>query len=159
MKYLKVVFIGALVAFTSISFAQTNLALTLGVGGTILSSSGGVHFGLNPSYNLNDYLAIEGQLSYIRVKGDAFLSGDDFEMSSLNALAGGRLYVLPSKFKVRPYINALVGIGRDNDIDSNSSETALALSAGAYCQIKEKFLIGFAAETYGYFIFKGGYQF
>lgn len=156
MKNLKVVLIGFLVFISSVSYAQLNVAATVGIASPILDNGFGVQVGVNPSFELTEYLSLESQFSLIHVNGTQFISGDEFTSKSYNALAGGRLYVLSSKKSFRAFINFLAGA---NFNPGETRESDLGLSLGVYGEFKDDFLFGIAGETDGFFVGKLGYQF
>ncbi len=156
MKNLKVVLIGFLVFISSFSFAQMNVAATVGVTSPILDNGLGIQVGVNPSFELSEYFSLESQFSLIHIDGTQFISGDEFTMQSYNALVGGRLYVLGSEKSFRPFINFLAGA---NFNSGESRESGVGVSLGVYGELNDSLLFGVAAETEGFFTAKVGYQF
>ncbi len=69
MKNLKVVLIGFLVFISSLSFAQINVAATVGIANPILDNGFGIQVGVNPSFELTEYFSLESQFSLIHING------------------------------------------------------------------------------------------
>ena len=156
MKNLKVVLIGFLVFISSYSFAQMNIAATVGVASPILDNGLGIQVGINPSFEITEYFSLESQFSLIHIEGTQFISGDEFTMQSYNALAGGRLYILSSKKYFRPFINLLAGANLN---PGETRESDLGVSLGVYGELNDKLLFGIAGETDAFYVAKLGYQF
>ena len=155
--------IAALLLFANITFSQNHVATTIGYALPILDGGNGIHLGLNPSFELSQFFAVEGQLSYTYAKINKFISGESAKQNSYNGVVGGRLYILEADKSFRPYLNFMVGILYSTEDDPNlmekSTETLLGYSAGVHCLIENKYVIGLASETPGFFVLKVGYQF
>ena len=134
----------------------------VGYGVPVLDEGGGIHLGINPFYNLGNLLAIEGQVSYARLKvSSSFLTGNQNIDNSFNLLVGPRLYFTSPAREVRPYINALFGFNRfvtERTNQDNVEDNVLGVSLGVYASIRQ-FVVGLALETDGMFVLKGGYTF
>lgn len=149
----------------TIANAQNNnfsTTATLGIGTPLLDNGLGFHIGVNPSFSVSEYFAVEGQLSYVNTSiKSSFLSGDTGKVHSVNGLVGSRLYFTPQDAKVRPYINALVGGLYNHEvmdrIDSEP-EFRLGFSGGAFVKI-DRFVVGLSFDTPENVIFKAGYTF
>lgn len=160
MKFFKFVSIAALLSFCNFSFSQINITPTLGLATPILDNGFGYQIGINPSYELTDYFLLEGQVSYIKVDGTAFLAGDILEIKSFNALAGGRLYILNKQKSFRPFVNFMIGVNYNKKrIPEDDFERSRGISLGVYGEVNNKFLIGISAETYSFLLVKMGYKF
>ena len=93
-----------LLFFANITFGQKHLTTTVGYALPILDGGNGIHLGLNPSYDLSQFFAIEGQLSYTYARINKFISGERANQNSYNAVAGGRLYIVDAEKSFQPYI-------------------------------------------------------
>lgn len=130
---------------------------TIGLNIPILDNGIGFHIGVNPTFPISSFISVESQLSFGYVKNSGtFLTGESSTQSNVNALLGGRLYLLSKERKVRPYLNLLLG-GMYNS-EADFKEYAIGGSAGGFIEIN-KLLFGAAVETPGNFIFKTGYIF
>lgn len=136
--------------------AQVKVAATVGAAIPTLDNGVGIHLGLNPSVKMTNYFSLEGQVSYIRFEGTKFISGEELNTKSFNALAGGRLYILNKEKSFRPYINLMGGV---NSLMEDTTEVDFGFTAGVYGEFNEKFLVGVAVESYAFFVGKIGYQF
>lgn len=163
MKKLRIRVVIALLFLANVTFSQNHVAGTIGYALPILDGGNGIHLGVNPSFELSQYFAVEAQLSYTYAKINKFISGEPAKQNSYNGVAGVRLYIVESEKSFRPYINFLVGIlysiENDPNLMEKSTETLLGYSAGIHCLIDEKYTIGLASETPGFFVLKVGYQF
>lgn len=133
----------------------------------------GVQLGLNPSYRLSSRFTLEGQVAatYQTFSRDSdTFAHDGGSTFSVAALVGLRFYLAREEKNNRPYINFLTGYGYLKDeeyIGGNATLTAfkedgLAYSMGFYLDLKEKFLLGLAAEGVsddGMLVLKFGYTF
>ena len=167
MNFKVKVLVIVMVCFQTFMNAQGNFKIlpTIGVSTPALDNGTGVQLGLNPSYSVTDYFAFEGQVSYNRTKvTGTFISGKTGSDNSLNVLTGGRLYILPSKYNVRPYINLLAGgmvhsKKRDNSAESTSEiRVDVGISTGIFVEIN-KFVVGFSLETPDNMVLKAGFVF
>ncbi len=135
---------------------------TVGYAVPILDEGGGIHLGIMPFYNISNFFAVEGQVSYARVEvNSGFLSGNSSIDKSFNVLVGPRLYFTSPARKVRPYINALFGVNSFTSERPNRDDlknNMLGVSLGAYASIRQ-FVVGLAIETDGLIALKGGYTF
>ena len=132
---------------------------TVGVTSPLLDNGIGFHLGINPAYALSDFVAIEGQLSYIysRVTG-SFLSGRTGNQHAVNLLAGGRVYLISSEKRTHLYVNALLGGNyfQENMTGlSEQQELNLGFSVGAFVGIN-RLLIGLSFDTPQYVVLKVG---
>ena len=139
-----------------------SVAGTVGYAVPILDNGSGFHVGVNPFYDIGNYFAVEGQVSYARVEvNGGFLSGEQSIDKSFNVLAGPRLYFTSPARKVRPFINALFGLNSFNSERINRDDvqnSMLGISVGAYANIRQ-FVVGLALETDGLVALKAGYAF
>ena len=129
----------------------------IGLSSPILDNGTGFYIGVNPSFPLSRFISVESQLSFAYVKIDgSFISGETGSQSNVNALLGGRLYLLSKERKARPYFNLLVG-GMYNS-EEDYMEFTFGGSAGGFVEIN-KILLGVSVETPGNIIVKAGYIF
>lgn len=137
-------------------------ALTVGTSTDILDGGVGIHFGINPAYDLNSYVAIESQVSYIKNWVSAgFINGESDKISAINAMIGGRIYICPKKMKARVYFNFLYGSAQVTDFELDDTKNKfrdIAASMGLFFSVKH-FLIGLSAESPSHYILKVGYVF
>ena len=128
----------------------------------ILDGGNGIHLGLNPSFELSNFFAIETQFSYTYANINQFISGNSAKQNSYNGVIGARLYIVEKEKKFRPYLNFLVGVLYSTEEDVNlmqkDTETLLGYSAGIYGLFQKKYVVGIASETPGFFVLKLGYQ-
>jgi hypothetical protein len=146
------------------TYAQTAFSWEISTGITtpILDNGIGFHLGVNPTYNLNEYFALEGQASYLFTRiEDSFLTGEKATVNALNLLAGPRLYILGPDRKVRPFINLLVGGNYQSEqrpSATSSSEFTLGFSGGGYVLINQ-LVLGLSYDTPQNIVLKVGYRF
>ena len=137
--------------------AQNNnfsITPTLGISTPALDYGVGFHIGVNPSLSLHEYFAAEGQLSYSYNKiTRGFLNRDADATYSANALVGSRIYFTPEDTKVRPYINALVGVSY-----TDSEYFTIGWSGGGFVKI-DRFIVGLSFESFINYALKVGYTF
>ena len=90
------------------------------------------------------------------------MAGDNGVSHTFNILAGGRLYILSEKKKIRPYINLMTGVVIYNEEISNRTQddykTEIGLSLGAFVEITQ-FQIGLSYDSPYYMNLKIGYIF
>lgn len=112
----------------------------------------GGHLGVNLYSANTKRLKADFQFSMNLSGGDTFIS--------INALGGGRYYILDSEQSPTIFINLLLGgayIFEEGD-DFTEHLFDIGYSAGCFIDMN-KFTIGVAAESYNNFIFKIGYSF
>ncbi|MCB0663574.1 MAG: hypothetical protein KDC24_12590, partial [Saprospiraceae bacterium] len=81
---------------------QLSYQVNTGISIPILDNGTGIQIGFNPTWMLSDYVGLEGQVSYnYMVLSGTFISGKTGHAQALNALVGGRVYVIPPDKKVR----------------------------------------------------------
>lgn len=141
--------------------ADRSLAITLGLASPVLDNGLGPQIGLNPRIPLNDYLALGGQLSYqyLSIQG-TFLAGNRGNEQVGQALAGLHLFLLPDRFRVRPYLAVLAGGAIFTENVSGSAAASVVqvgYSLAAYADI-DRWLVGIAYEGPGYLLLKVGYR-
>jgi hypothetical protein len=125
----------------------------------ILDAGSGLFFGFNPSYHLNQRIALEGQLSYSYMNiSSAFISGARGNDQSINLLVGGRLYLSNAEKTNRFYVNLLMGynyFSRFRQGGADWNESNLGYSTGLYME-RNKWVFGLALESYTYTALKIG---
>ena len=125
----------------------------------------GFYGAYNPSYLLNNYFSLEGQIagSYSKFEhSDDFFSATAGTKIVANSMAGLRAYILPAKFDFRIYASVMGGmqyvqrqyIGSER-VDQNEILPAAAL--GLYLEYKN-FTAGLAVEGDDHMILKAGYR-
>lgn len=132
-----------------------NAGIALGV----LSSSAGLHAGVNSTYGLSRRLSAEGQIFVSTMSGQTGFSGRSFSESSAGFLAGLRLYFQPPTKKTRIFVNYLVGAHSIQtrypgeppykDIEGSSS-------LGLYFSVDNRIFFGSSLEGDGYLVLKAG---
>jgi len=167
MKYAikKYILIFVLLLFTFSIKAQKNnfsSSANIGISTPILDNGIGFHIGLNPAYALHSHFSVEGQISYAYTKiSGSFLSGNEGNISSINALAGGRLYFNAEEKTTRFYLNFLLGgnynVEAIDNIDKGG-EFGMGFSGGVFCEWNN-LLVGAAYETPQNVVLKIGYIF
>jgi hypothetical protein len=135
---------------------------SLGITTPLLDGGLGLHLGGNPAYALSDYIALEGQLSYIytRVTG-SFLSGRTGNSHAVNTLAGGRFYLHAPEKRTRIYFNALLGGNYFQEKMSGQMEQrewGLGFSLGGYVAVS-RVVVGLSYDTPQNVILKAGFIF
>lgn len=135
---------------------------SIGLTTPILDDGLGVHLGVNPYYSINNWLSIEGQISYSYVNGSAFISGKSEAYHTINTLAGGRFYVIPIEKPVRIYANTLLGFSYFSEVSSDNvadNYSDLGFSLGAFAEFQRKFTFGLSFESTQNWVLKVGYNF
>lgn len=125
----------------------------------MLDEGAGILLGVNPVIRLASWISAEGEVSLIAVRiTSKFLSGPEPPgggITALQAMGGLRIYLNKEKRRVRPFINAMLGVARVSETGI-SSETTGGLSMGAFLQGRH-LMGGIALETPGFLVFKMGY--
>jgi hypothetical protein len=152
-------------SYSIVAIGQQNkfsILANLGVSTPILDNGIGATLGMNPSFRLNKYFSIEGQLSYIYTKTYAsFIAGKQGQNNAVNFLAGARLYGNKPGKSIRPYLNLLVGLNYAKDeLNGKVFESVLnpGLSTGIFVEFK-KIVVGVTFDTPQNLNLKAGYIF
>ncbi len=155
----------AILFFATRSNAQSsNFAIlpTVGITKPILDAGFGFHVGVNPSYKLINWFAIEGQVSYIYTNITyGFLSGNKGSLKAGNFLAGGRLYLNPNAKHTLFYLNFLAGLNIMKEVSNNitnETEYGFGLSTGGFVEYKG-ITVGISLDAPRNLVLKAGYSF
>lgn len=138
-----------------------NFNTNIGIGSPILNNGTCYHVGINPSYDINRFIALETQASYIytNVTG-AFLTGAKSTSSTFSLLGGLRVYFAPPEKNLRPYFNFLIG-GVYVDENNQNGKTRFLVpnfSTGLFMEYK-KIVTGVCYDPFGNAMLKLGYNF
>lgn len=145
------------------SAQSSDFSITPNIGLTspVLDEGVGFHIGVNPSYYLTSWLSLEGQVSYSYTSiRSTFINGNSGEAFSVNTLAGGRVYLLPSHMLTRLYANLLLGVNYFNEEVNEvpqEAELGLGASVGLYVETT-KFVFGVSYDTPENLVLKVGYR-
>ncbi len=131
-----------------------NISTNVGVSTSLLDNAFGVQLGVNPSYSLTNFIALEGQVSVLHASGGGFLTGEEFTETAGLVVVGGRVYFTQPEKTWRPYFNVMIG-----GVLSSEEGIALGVSTGLYMAKNNGLLIGLAAESTQYVVLKVGYNF
>ena len=140
---------------------QLIASATLGITSPILDNGLGFYLGINPYLLITPNLAMEGQVSYTKVKiSGAFISGRSGFNTNLNTLIGTRLYLNSKEKKIRLYLNLLIG-GAYNRMQLNGLDPyknfEMGYSIGSFVSF-DKIIFGLSYENNNP-ILKIGYDF
>lgn len=161
----KLLILLAIFIFASHTNAQnSNFSVlpTVGITKPLIDAGVGIHVGVNPSYKLVNWFAIEGQVSYIYTNiFSTFLSGYKGSFKAGNFLAGGRLYLNPNAKNTLFYLNLLAGLKILKEVSNGiarETEYGLGASLGGFVEYR-RITLGLTFDSPQNSILKLGYAF
>lgn len=138
---------------------KIHLGGTIGTGIYMFDQGQGLHVAFVPTYQLNNYFRVEGQLSFMSMHiTSAWGSGEQSYETNFGAFVGLRAYAMPPNFIVRPYLNLLLGVTHNDVGYFDVIKTLPGFTGGLNFEIYKNFTTGVNFESVQMFLFKVGYQ-
>lgn len=153
-------FVCVLLSSLKITAQEIGYRASLGAVYPVLDNGIGYHIAVNPTFNFNKEILVEGQLSFSQTQiSGAFLSGKTGRESVVGAFVGARYYLNSPEKEVRFALNYLMGLYVVAEQPGDQEfEAFLGVTPGFYIE-KNKIYIGAAFESPQNAILKLGYIF